>query len=178
MFIVQNTNVFVVETIVTSTTISTKTIEVRYPTLLLDKFDFNCSKSSEADRGINSITLICHILGNNTTLGHLDVQYFLIVVHLIMYSIITCIQPKTNKEQLNSFLLIKSRQTLHYISERRFNQCGCSVEALSPFGARHYCGDDCTGILMSSLYCMGLQRRESVDCLVTSPPLSLHLAPS
>lgn len=59
-----------------------------------------------------------------------------------------------------------------------FNQRGYTAAALSTFGARRYCGDDCTGILMSSLYCVGLRWRESVDYLVTSPPFSPHLAPS
>lgn len=47
------------------------------------------------------------------------------------------------------------------------------MEALLPYGARHYCGDDCAGILMSSLYCVGLGGKESVDYLLTSTPRSL-----
>lgn len=52
-----------------------------------------------------------------------------------------------------------------------FNHCGCTMKTLSPFVARLYCVEDSAGILMSSLYCLGLQRRGSVDYLLTSPPV-------
>ena len=153
--------------------------------------EFSHSDSSTGRHGTNCI--MCSDVGPTQKSG-----MFHLVMHYCSHTRLR--QKKTKKKQKHrtakTLLLIKSLQTLSATSQRTsshkhthththththsswFNQCGCTVEALSPFGARRYCGDDCSGILMSSLYCVGLRWRESVDYLVTSPPfLSPHLAP-